>query len=209
MSHPFVLIFILFLFLLSLIQFVLNYFLFMKVIQLKLELQIFARKYPNFKSKPIDRFQFVLFTYIFPFWASFREIISYERFLAWKKEGLRKHWADISKPKGGRPAIPWGLIKKIRKISKIDPTWGAEKIQNELAKLGESVSTETVRKYMKKKLPDPKKIARWEHFLRNLKDAIVAIDFFTIHSLWNFNRIFYAFCVYQSRGKENNPLQCN
>ena len=60
-----------------------------------------------------------------------------------------------------------------------NPTWGQERIANELLlKLGLRVSPRTVRKYMRKPVPGrPRGDQRWATFLRNHAQAIVACDF--------------------------------
>ena len=63
-----------------------------------------------------------------------------------------------------------------------NPTWGDERISNELAlKLGIRVSPRTVAKYRQSgplRQPDPKQ--RWLTFVRNHAKAIVACDFFVV-----------------------------
>jgi hypothetical protein len=49
----------------------------------------------------------------------------------------------------GRPPIPLELRKRIRRMAIENPTWGKERIANELLlKLGLRVSPRTVRKYI-------------------------------------------------------------
>ncbi len=58
--------------------------------------------------------------------------------------------------------------------------WGAPRIHGELLKLGFDVSEITVSRYMPRRPVDPDKVKRWMAFLRNHKDAIAAMDFFTV-----------------------------
>ena len=71
----------------------------------------------------------------------------------------------------------------IRKMAAENPSWGEERIANELKlKLGIQVSPRTVRKYLNsggpRREPDPKQ--RWLTFVRNHANAIVACDFFVV-----------------------------
>jgi putative transposase len=83
-------------------------------------------------------------------------------------------------------------------MARENPTWGQERIANELLlKLGLRVSPRTVRKYMPKRLDrGPGKRAtsqRWATFVRNHAQAIVACDFcVTITATF---RILYVFVV--------------
>jgi len=70
----------------------------------------------------------------------------------------------------------------IRQMARDNPTWGQERIANELLlKLGLRVSPRTVRKYLPKRLcHGPNNHAtsqRWRTFLHNHAQAIVVCDF--------------------------------
>ena len=64
-----------------------------------------------------------------------------------------------------------------------NPTWGAPRIHGELLMLGFDLSEPTVSRWMRRapKPPDPAK--RWLTFLRNHREAIAAMDFFTVPTL--------------------------
>jgi transposase InsO family protein len=59
-----------------------------------------------------------------------------------------------------------------------NPTWGAPRIQSELALLGYPVAESTVAKYMARHLTPPSQT--WRTFLANHVPDIAAIDFFTV-----------------------------
>src|SRR5262249_45134590 len=70
----------------------------------------------------------------------------------------------------------------IRRMASENPTWGEERIANELLlKLGLRVSPRTVRKYMPKRRHHGRgqrvSSQRWMTFVRNHAQAIVACDF--------------------------------
>ena len=70
-----------------------------------------------------------------------------ETFIRWHRQGFRLFWRWKSKPR--RPALPKDLQGLIRRMALENPTWGQERIANELLlKLGLRVSPRTVRKYM-------------------------------------------------------------
>ena len=64
-----------------------------------------------------------------------------------------------------------------------NPTWGAPRIHGELLKLGFDVSEPTVSRWVRRapRPLDPTK--RWLTFLRNHREAIAAMDFFTVPTL--------------------------
>ena len=71
--------------------------------------------------------------------------------------------------------------------------WGAPRIHGELRMLGFVVSERTVSRYMPRKRPEPDQVKRWVAFLRNHKDAIAAMDFFTVPTVCM--RVLYGFFV--------------
>ena len=64
-----------------------------------------------------------------------------------------------------------------------NPTWGAPRIHGELLMLGFDLSEPTVSRWMRRapRPLDPAK--RWLTFLRNHREAIAAMDFFTVPTL--------------------------
>jgi putative transposase len=100
--------------------------------------------------------------------------------IRWHRQGFRVFWRWTSRP--GRPPIPADLQALIRRMARENPSWGQERIANELLlKLGLRVSPRTVRKY----LPRPRDCRptpgvssqRWGTFVRNHAQVIVACDF--------------------------------
>jgi putative transposase len=116
-------------------------------------------------------------------WFDWRQALALVRpatLMRWHRQGFRLFWRWKTTP--GRPAIPVDLQALIRKMARENPTWGEERIANELRlKLGLRVSPRTVRKYLPKpfnrgrnhRIPSQ----RWRTFVRNHTAAIVACDF--------------------------------
>jgi putative transposase len=129
-------------------------------------------------------------------WRPVLAVVQPETFLCWHRQGFRLFWRWKSRP--GRPRIPAELQALIRQMTHENPSWGQERIANELLlKLGLQVSPRTVRKYMPKRLDwDPRKRAasqRWSTFVRNHAQAIVACDFCV--AVTAPFRFFYVFVV--------------
>ena len=102
--------------------------------------------------------------------------------IRWHRKGFRLFWRWQSKPTG-RPLLPKNLQLLIREMGVENPTWGEERIANELQlKLGIRVSPRTVEKYLRnggpRRPPDPKQ--RWLTFIHNHAKVIVACDFFVV-----------------------------
>jgi putative transposase len=113
-------------------------------------------------------------------WRQALVIVQPATLIGWHRHGFRLFWRWTSKP--GRPPIPADLQGLIRRMARDNPTWGEERIANELLlKLGLRVSPRTVRKYLPTRLDHgwhqriPSQ--RWLTFVRNHAKAIVACDF--------------------------------
>jgi len=129
-------------------------------------------------------------------WRAALRIVKPETFIGWHRQGFRLFWRWKSRP--GRPALPKELRGLIRRMALENPTWGQERIANELLlKLGLRVSPRTVRKYMPdhcvggpgKRCPSQ----RWSTFIRNQAKGIVACDFCVVVTATF--RILYVFVV--------------
>jgi transposase InsO family protein len=113
-------------------------------------------------------------------WRNALAIVTPQTFTRWHRQGFRLFWRWKSKP--GRPALPQDLQALIRRMARENPTWGQERIANELLlKLGLRVSPRTVRKYMPGHcVGGPGKgcqSQRWSTFIRNHAKGIIACDF--------------------------------
>ena len=86
-----------------------------------------------------------------------------DTFVRWHRKGFRLLWRWKSRPVG-RPRIPKDLRRLIPEMAAENPTWGEERIANELnLKLTIRISPRTVGKYLRRqspvRTPDPKQ--RW------------------------------------------------
>jgi transposase InsO family protein len=113
-------------------------------------------------------------------WRKALVIVQPATLIRWHRQGFRWFWRWRSKP--GRPAQPKDLQALIRRMALENPTWGQERIANELLlKLGLKVSPRTVRKYMPDHgvgSPGRRRLSqRWSTFVRNHAKGIIACDF--------------------------------
>jgi len=105
--------------------------------------------------------------------------------------------------------IPADLRRLIRRMASENPTWGQERIADELLlKLGIRISPRSVRKYMPEPVSGrPRGDQRWSTFLRNHAQAIVACDFFVAVTA-TFRQI-YVFVVTHHSSRRTAALQCH
>ena len=129
-------------------------------------------------------------------WRRALAVVQPATLIRWHRQGFRLFWRWKSTP--GRPPIPPDLQALIRRMACENPTWGEERIANELLlKLGLRVSPRTVRKYLPKHLDHGRgkraSSQRWRMFVRNHAQAIIACDFCLV--VTSTFRLLYVFVV--------------
>jgi putative transposase len=79
-----------------------------------------------------------------------------------------------------------------------NPTWGAPRIHGELKMLGIDISERTVLRWMRKAPRNPEPAKRWAAFLSNHREAIAAMDFFTVPT-FTFGALYCFFVIAHDR----------
>src|SRR5437762_5421829 len=83
----------------------------------------------------------------------------------------------------GRGAISQEVRDLIFQMVVENPTWGAPRIHGELLMLGFDVSERTISRWMKRAPREPEPAKRWLTFFRNHREAVAAMDFFTVPTI--------------------------
>ncbi len=110
-------------------------------------------------------------------------IVQPDTVVKWHQTGFRIFWRWRSRKKHpGRPQVSKELRNLIRAMSLDNPLWGAPRIHGELLMLGYDVGETTVAKYMIKPKKPPSQT--WKTFLENHAGQIVAMDFFTVPTIF-------------------------
>src|SRR5260370_17145068 len=79
-----------------------------------------------------------------------------------------------------------------------NPSWGAPRTHGELQLPGFDVAERTVSRWVQKAPRDPEKRNRWKAFLKNHREAIAAMDFFTVHTV-TFGILYCFFLIAHDR----------
>ena len=128
--------------------------------------------------KPSDRKLWVVLSRLWSGWQQVLAIVQPATVIRWHREGFRRFWTSKSRRRDGRPELDREVRALIRKMSTSNPTWGAPRIRNELAKIGINVSRSTVAKYMVRRRKPPSRT--WRAFLDNHAKDLVSLDFFVV-----------------------------
>lgn len=149
---------------------------------LRQQLAALKRRHPRPKVSVFDRLFWILTR---RFWSGWKEaliVVTPETVVRWHRASFSLYWRLISKLRKpmGRKQTPKQVRELIFRMVAENPTWGAPRIHGELLMLGFDVSERTVSRWMKRAPRDPEPAKRWLAFLRNHREAIAAMDFFTV-----------------------------
>jgi transposase InsO family protein len=158
---------------------------------LRQQLAVLVRASPRPRLRCRDRLFWVILSRIWSGWKSALALVQPATVVRWHRQGFKLYWRWKSRGSPGRPTIPRALIALIARMSRGNPTWGAPRIQSELALLGHALAESTVAKYMTRPQRPPSQ--SWRTFLKNHLRHSVATDFFTVPTV-TFN-ILYVFVV--------------
>jgi putative transposase len=162
---------------------------------LRQQLVVLKRRYPRPKLKMVDK---LFWLGVRRFWSGWKEsliVVTPDTVVRWHRAGFRLYWKLISRARraAGRKRLPKETRDLIFKMVAENPTWGAPRIHGELLMLDFDISERTVSRWMKRAPRAPEPAKRWLTFLRNHREAIAAMDFFTVPTVTF--RVLYCFFV--------------
>lgn len=149
------------------------------------QLAVLKRKHPRPRASPIDKFFWVLLRRFWSGWKQALVVVSPETVIDWHRAAFKLYWRAISRarPVVGRKHLSKEVRDLILRMVVANPTWGAPRIHGELLMLGVDVSARTISRWMRRAPRDPEPGKRWLAFLKNHREAIAAMDFFTVPSV--------------------------
>ena len=134
-------------------------------------------------------------------------LVQSETVVRWHRAGFKLYWTWLSRhwKHTGRRCVSRKLRELIYRMVAENPTWGAPRIHGELKMLGFDISERTVLRWMRKAPRNPEPAKRWAAFLNNHREAIAAMDFFTVPTL-TFGVLYCFFVIAHDRRR---ILRCN
>ena len=145
---------------------------------LRQQLAVLRQKTRRPRVRRVDRLFWVLLRRVWPRWAEALLIVTPDTVVRWHRKGFRTYWRWKSR-RTGRPQSTRELRALIRRMA-TENGWGAPRIHAELLKLGLLVSERTVSRCMPKEPAPREALKRWKVFLRNHREVLAAMDFFTV-----------------------------
>src|ERR1700730_9720782 len=152
---------------------------------LRQQLFTLTRRHPRPTLSLIDKLFWVIAGRVWSDWKHSLLIVTPETVVRWHRTGFRMYWRLISKVRKqvGRIPTPKEVRDLIFRMIADNPTWGAPRIHGELRMLGFDLSERTISRWMKRAPRDPDRAKRWMAFLHNHREAIAAMDFFTVPTI--------------------------
>src|SRR5258708_2375150 len=149
---------------------------------LRQQLAVLKRKHPRPSLTAVDRIFWLLARRLWSAWKQPLILVAPETVIRWHRAGFRWYWRLLSKMgrSAGRERISKEIRELIFRMVAENPTWGAPRIHGEFLMLGFDVSERTISRWMKLPPRQPEPAQRWLTFLRNHREAIAAMDLFTV-----------------------------
>jgi transposase InsO family protein len=174
---------------------------------LRQQLGALKQRHPQPRLAAPDRLFWVVLRRLWPEWKRSLVLVQPETVVRWHGSGFKLYWTWLSRhrTRAGRRCINKELRELIFRMVSENPMWGAPRIHGELKMLGFNISERTVLRWMQKAPHNPEPAKRWAAFLSNHREAIAAMDFFTVPTL-TFGVLYCFFVIAHDRRR---ILHCN
>ena len=162
---------------------------------LRQQLAALKRRRPRPRLTIFDRVFWVLARKFWSGWKQALIVVSPDTVVRWHKSAFVLYWRALSRAQRviGRKRISKEVRDLIFRMVTENPTWGAPRIHGELRMLGFDVCERTVSRWMRRAPRNPEPAKQWLAFLRNHREAIAAMDFFTVPTVTF--RVLYCFFI--------------
>jgi putative transposase len=167
---------------------------------LRQQLAVLKRKHPRPRMGAVDK---IFWVFARRFWSAWKQslvLVNPETVVCWHRAGFRMYWSLISRARRrvGRKQLSKEVRDLIFQMVTENPTWGAPRIHGELLMLRFDVSERTISRWMKRAPRGPEPAKRWLAFLRNHREGIAAMDFFTVPTI-TFGVLYCFFIIAHER----------
>jgi putative transposase len=115
--------------------------------------------------------------------------------LRWHRDLVRRRWSYPHRR--GRPAMAAEIRGLVLRLTRENPTWGYRRIHGELCRLGYTIGASTVWTILHRAGVDPaptRSAVSWRQFLRAQAKGVLAVDFFTVDTVF-LKRLYVLFVV--------------
>jgi putative transposase len=167
----------------------------LEIVVLRHEITVLRRQVARPELREADRVFLAAASRLLPrpSWRSF--VVTPTTLLRWHRRLVAGRWTYPSRV--GRPPIDREIRELVLRLARENRRWGYQRIAGELRGLGVAVSATTVRKLLQQAGLGPsgrRGGLSWRDFLRAQAPSMLAVDFFTVETVW-LQRLYVLFFI--------------